>query len=74
MRRHLEQAREIGMDFSSAWTWAWPRVRWDHDTVHRRDQKAVLEEHREVWRACYMREPASASMVMVGRLAEMIAD
>lgn len=74
MRVLLAEARGHGMGFDAAWIVAWPHVRWDHDTKHRREAKAVLIEHREIWRSAYLREPAPASMVMVGRLAGMLAD
>ena len=74
MRRHLAEARAIGQDFDSAWDRSWRQIRWDHCTEHRRNQKLVLEEHREIWRSCYMREPGPASMEGLGRLAGMLAD
>lgn len=74
MRQHLNEARGFGCGFDQAWDWAWARIRFDHDTEHRREAKAVLTEHREIWRSAYMREPAPPSMVMAGRLAGMLAD
>lgn len=75
LRLLLEQSRSFGRDFDVAWEMALEpgRIRWPHDTAHRREWKLILgvedefgnpiddSEIREVWRAAYHREPAAKS-------------
>lgn len=63
----LGRARAQSFDFARAWEFALGctpggcpggRVRWVHDTDHRRQWKAVFEDPEviETWRAAYQRE------------------
>lgn len=68
MRVLLGRAREHGMSFDVAWEFSWQRIRWPHDTTHRREWKAILSDASslEVWRASFDRQP-------VDRLAQLRA-
>lgn len=67
----LGRARQQHFDFVRAWEFALGctpggspggRVRWPHDTDHRREWKAVFEEYDtvETWRAAYCGDPVRA--------------
>jgi hypothetical protein len=62
MRILLTHAREEAMGFEQAWAFAFSRIRWPHDTTHRREWKYVLESEksRRVWRSCFNQEPPPA--------------
>jgi hypothetical protein len=49
----LSISRSHGIIFEQAWDSAWVRVRWPHDTEHRKDFKKVLEELRAYWEDAY---------------------
>lgn len=55
LRHMLMVSRRHGIVFEQAWEAAWVRVRWPHDTEHRRDFKKVLKEQRVDWAAAYER-------------------
>lgn len=71
LRQLLEQYRNYGREFDVAWAMALEpgRIRWPHDTQHRREWKMVLgveDEYgnpitdsaiKEIWRAAYYRQP-----------------
>jgi hypothetical protein len=75
LRQLLEQSRQYGRSFDVAWEMAIQpgRIRWPHDTVHRREWKLCLgveDEYgnpiksspiKEVWRAAYYRVPVETS-------------
>lgn len=72
MRLLLEKARDLGKDFDAAYEFAFSRIRWPHDTAHRREWKALLGDYdaarevnvrrtevtrqMEIWRAAYYNE------------------
>lgn len=69
-RRLLVYGRERGWSFETSWRWAYERVRWPHDTTHRKEWKGILGEshddpranpvkQREAWQSAY--EGASQS-------------
>lgn len=80
LRVHLARARAQGMPFERAWGtgfcdgWAFERVRWPHDTPHRRDWKAALAHPnlREAFRAAYCREKVGKREVHLANL-ELVA-
>lgn len=55
LRALLNVSRKNDVEFEEAWSLALSRVRWPHDTVHRREWKTVLEapSAREAWRTAY---------------------
>ena len=69
MRVLLAKARLLGKNFDSAYLFAFSRIRWPHDTGHRREWKALLGDYDaarevnvrraevtrqlEIWRAAY---------------------
>jgi hypothetical protein len=55
LRELLTSARREGKSFELAWSIAMRQVKWPYDTTHRREWKAVLEDGRLVWMACYER-------------------
>jgi hypothetical protein len=55
LRVMLAISRRHGIVFDDAWEKAWIRVRWPHDTEHRRDYKKILLEQLDVWRSAYAR-------------------
>ncbi len=59
MRVLLERARERDMNFDEAWDFAFARIRWPHDTTHRREWKDIFRsvKSRRVWRSCFERQP-----------------
>jgi hypothetical protein len=68
LRRYLTEARAMCLPFSEAWPWALRKVKWPHDTEHRREWKAILGDGKEVetprdtlraWGSAYRREQAS---------------
>lgn len=73
LRVLLEHGRDRDMSFELAWEFAWTRIRWPHDTTHRREWKAVLEQRdtRRVWQAAYNREPSSPREQILVNLAGM---
>lgn len=65
-RHLLEYGRERDWPFPVAWRWSYERVRWPHDTTHRKEWKRILgeshdddrrtpTEQREAWRSAYER-------------------
>jgi hypothetical protein len=69
----LIHARDRGFAFDEAWEWAWARIRWPHDTTHRREWKAVLESadtHR-VWGSAYRQQASSPREKVLVNLAGM---
>lgn len=74
----LGRARHLGFDFERAWLFALGtapsfsdgRVRWPHDTDHRREWKAVfaMRDTREAWRAAYCKEPQRATETPISML------
>jgi hypothetical protein len=78
-RRLLEYGRERGWAFETAWRWSYERVRWPHDTTHRREWKKILGEspddprrvpsqQRQAWQSAYERLPQSRREQSVGLL------
>jgi hypothetical protein len=78
-RKLLEYGRERDWPFETAWRWAYERVRWPHDTTHRREWKKVLGEspddprktpvqQREAWRSAYERRSQSPREQSAGML------
>lgn len=77
----LDRARMAGFDFDRAWVFALGeqtlrygepdftggRIRWCHDTEHRREWKRTFadEAMRDVWRAAYELEPMTHSPHLV---------
>lgn len=59
MREFLVDARRRGIVFEIAWAEGFRQVKWPYDTQHRREWKAVLEEGRTIWMACYERRRAA---------------
>lgn len=59
MRVLLLYARDRELLFTEAWEFAFSRIRWPHDTGHRREWKAILRDKSQVrqWEAAYNREP-----------------
>jgi hypothetical protein len=53
MRVRLEIAKRAGIPFPVAWERGWRRVRWPHDTAHRRDWKRALGATRVSWERAY---------------------
>lgn len=53
LRHHLANARNGAVGFEKAWDAAWCRLAWPHDTTHRREWKATLEESRGLWECSY---------------------
>lgn len=83
-RRLLECGRERGWAFETAWRWSYERVRWPHDTTHRREWKRVLgdsptdprripTEQRRVWQAAYERVEQSPRERAAGLLEPVAA-
>jgi hypothetical protein len=73
LRVLLIHARDRGFAFDEAWEWAWARIRWPHDTTHRREWKAVLESadtHR-VWGSAYRQQASSPREKVLVNLAGM---
>lgn len=79
MRKLLEFGRQRDWPFETAWRWSYERVKWPHDTGHRKEWKAILgesatdsrpmvERQRQAWRSAYVREPADRRHASVGRL------
>jgi hypothetical protein len=58
------------MDFEIAWRFAFARVRWPHDTTHRREWKRIIEDPagRDVWRRAFELEPPTARDRTLARL------
>lgn len=78
-RKLLEYGRERGWPFETAWRWSYERVRWPHDTTHRREWKKILGEshddqrrtptqQREAWQSAYERTEPSTKEQSVGLL------
>lgn len=82
----LESARQRAMTFDEAWVFALGdliklssgepdfvngRVRWPHDTTHRREWKRTLADSkaRKVWRAAYRNDPAKPAEKTLRHLA-----
>ena len=69
MRELLVNARALQKNFDDAYEFAFSRIRWPHDTTHRREWKALLGDYdsarevnvrreevtrqMEIWRAAY---------------------
>lgn len=69
MRILLDKARALNKEFDEAHKFAFSRIRWPHDTTHRREWKALLGDYEaalevnvrreevtrqiEIWRAAY---------------------
>lgn len=69
MRILLGKARALNKDFDAAHEFAFSRIRWPHDTTHRREWKALLGDYDaarevnvrreevtrqiEIWRSAY---------------------
>lgn len=68
MREFLLLLREQGAEFDEAWRVAFERVKWPHDTVHRREWKAILEQSRETWERAFDLVPPSRAERKLGRL------
>lgn len=68
MRAMLLASRDGGVEFDRAWTSAWDRIRWPHDTQHRVDWKEVLEGGRREWQAAYERVPSRRRVYATGVL------
>lgn len=49
----LELAQRIDLPFDRAWEVAWARVKWPHDTAHRREWKRALAWTRRSWELAY---------------------
>lgn len=71
MRLLLDDARSRAMEFEQAWEFAFSRIRWPHDTTHRREWKAVLESKKAiaVWRSAYERAPSTETEKTLAHLA-----
>lgn len=84
MRLLLDRARVLGKDFDAAYEFAFSRIRWPHDTAHRREWKALLGDYSaarevgirqidvtrslEVWRAAYYRQPVDSRFEAIRHL------
>jgi ABC-type oligopeptide transport system substrate-binding subunit len=69
MRVLLDKARSLNKEFDAAYEFAFSRIRWPHDTTHRREWKALLGDYEsarevnvrreevsqqiEIWRSAY---------------------
>lgn len=75
MRILLAHARANFYAFDEAWRFAWDRIRWPHDTTHRREWKMVLPERRppEAWRSAYAGEPSTPREKLLVHLALVAA-
>jgi hypothetical protein len=73
LRIHLLNARTGGVDFHRAWDVAFKRVVWPHDTGHRRDWKAILDEKRGDWRRAYDGEPQEPRRLLVAEPFLLVA-
>jgi hypothetical protein len=71
MRVLLMRARERGMTFDAAYSFAFARIRWPHDTSHRREWKVVLADPAGVqtWREAYERTPLPKDRAAIANLA-----
>lgn len=68
MRRDLARFRAAGRDFETAWSVAYGRVKWPHDTQQRNEWKAILAAGRHHWRSAYERDLPSAREVAAAQL------
>ena len=79
MRKLLVFGREHGWEFELAWRWSYERVKFPHDTTHRREWKQVLGERhddaraiptlqRDAWHSAYDRLPQTPRERSVGLL------
>lgn len=53
LRERLAMAKRAGLDFDHAWERAWRRIKWPHDTAHRREWKRALAATRGGWERAY---------------------
>lgn len=69
MRKLLAFGKARGWEFDTAWRWSFERIKFPHDTAHRRGWKEILGEgptdprplpsrQRESWRRAYEDMPA----------------
>lgn len=67
LRDRLAMAKRAHLPFDVAWERAWRRVKWPHDTEHRRQYKCALGATRGVWESSYNGEwsPAAESVQML---------
>src|SRR4051794_1389915 len=72
MRGMLAVSKRQAVPFDDAWRGAWRQVKWPHPTEDRRAYKAILDEHRDAWRAAYEDEPAAPGLAVLARLAELL--
>jgi hypothetical protein len=49
----LEKAKRAHLPFDVAWERSWRRVKWPHDTEHRRAWKKALAATRPSWECAY---------------------
>ena len=56
MREMLVQSRRYGVPFEKSWDSAFARVRWPHDTEHRQEWKALLEDQRAAWEIAFEKQ------------------
>jgi hypothetical protein len=72
LRRLLEVSRRQHLTFDEAWEAAFRpgRIRWPHDTTHRRQWKAIIAAQREVWEGAYFAE----AEIPGGRALVLLAD
>jgi hypothetical protein len=77
MRTLLAFGKERGWTFETAWRWSFERVKFPHDTTHRRGWKEILGEdptdprklpsaQRAAWRRAYENEAATRRERSVG--------
>jgi hypothetical protein len=78
-RKLLQYGRQRDWPFETAWRWSFERVKWPHDTTHRKEWKAVLGDRhddprpvptkqREAWRSAYEGAAQSPKEQSVGLL------
>jgi hypothetical protein len=69
MRKLLAFGKERDWAFETAWRWSFERIKFPHDTTHRRGWKEILGEgpldprpmpsrQRDAWRRAYENSPA----------------
>lgn len=73
LRQFLTVAKRQGHPFGEAWSWAFSRVKWEHNTGHRRESKEIMTVMRWAFEAGYHDEdvPGGPGLVL---LMELLAE
>jgi hypothetical protein len=72
VRHYLIVARRQGFSFEEAWLQALRMTKFEHDTMHRKDTRAALDETRDAWEAAYHGEDVPGGRALIA-LADMLA-